>query len=83
MCEIINSHHTFELLINLGRYMAIVSYGVEITAVIPVTINNNDLNSNQVPLEEIFQKAKEIMLEFDLNMLDYEMKIASYKVEKE
>jgi len=63
--------------------MAIVSYAVEITAVIPVTINDNDLNSNQVPLEEIYKKAEEFMSEFDLNKLDYEMKIASYKVEKE
>ena len=63
--------------------MAIVSYGVEITAVIPVTINSNDLNSNQVPLEEIYKKAEEIISEIDLNTLDYEMKIASYVVEKE
>lgn len=63
--------------------MAIVSYAVEITAVIPVTLNSNDLNSNQVPLEVIYKKAESIISELDLNRLDYEMKIASYIIEKE
>lgn len=56
--------------------MAIKSYKIEATTAVAVTINNNEHDPNEV-WEVIIGKAKEQLLEQDMNDKNYVLKVVS------
>jgi hypothetical protein len=62
--------------------MAIKSYKVELTTAIAVTLNNDEHTANNL-WEVIVGKAKEQIIDQDLNDKDYVLKVVSEVTERE
>lgn len=62
--------------------MAIKSYKVELTTAIAVTLNNDEHTANNL-WEVIVGKAKEQMIDEDLNDKNYVLKVVSEVTERE
>jgi hypothetical protein len=62
--------------------MAIKSYKVELTTAVAVTLNNDEHTANNL-WEVIVGKAKEQIIDQDLNDKDYVLKVVSEVTERE
>ena len=57
--------------------MGIKSYLIELKTDFPVTINEEDIRVGQTSFEYIMERTKEIIADYDLNELVYNMAISS------
>lgn len=64
------------------RRMAIKSYKVELTTAVAVTLNNKELSSNEL-WEVIIGRAKEQLIDQDMNDKSYVLKVVSEATEME
>ncbi|CAB4166989.1 hypothetical protein UFOVP964_88 [uncultured Caudovirales phage] len=62
--------------------MAIKSYKVELTTAVAVTLNNKELSSNEL-WEVIIGRAKEQLIDQDMNDKSYVLKVVSEATEME
>jgi hypothetical protein len=56
--------------------MAIKSYLIEMKAVVPITLNDDDRRLDQSAFEQIMEKAMVVMEDIDLNDFRFQLSVA-------